>query len=135
MVDRRSGDDAAFLAEGLSGGTPPEVFGTGRVCIAAQCSVKLSRYNSTNWCALHESPASTQRPYDTSTRQRGRRRNSSAARRASAARVVSGTAAARATAGRSAPTAASASDSGNPDAANPDAANPDSAKRSRRTAA
>jgi hypothetical protein len=47
------------------------------VCIEPACTAKLSRYNSTEWCALHESPASTQRPFDTSTRQRGRRRNSS----------------------------------------------------------
>jgi hypothetical protein len=45
--------------------------------------VRLSRYNSTDWCALHESPASTQRPYDTSLRQKGRRRNSSGRRRKS----------------------------------------------------
>jgi hypothetical protein len=81
MVDRRAGEDSSsFLADGLSGSTPPEVFGTGRVCIAEECSVKLSRYNSTDWCGLHESPASTQRPYDTSTRQRGRTRRSSARR-------------------------------------------------------
>lgn len=80
MVDRRAGEDSSFLADGLSGSTPPEVFGTGRVCIADECSVKLSRYNSTEWCGLHESPASTQRPYDTSTRQRGRTRRSSARR-------------------------------------------------------
>jgi hypothetical protein len=70
-----------MLAEGLSGSSPPTVYGTGRVCIEPQCQVKLSRYNSTEWCALHESPASTQRPYDTSVRQRGRRRNSANRRR------------------------------------------------------
>jgi hypothetical protein len=70
------------LADGLAGSIPPEVFGTGRVCIADECGVKLSRYNSTDWCALHESPASTKRPYDTSTRQtRGRRRSTSGRRR------------------------------------------------------
>ncbi len=52
------------------------MFATGRVCLAEECTVKLSRYNSTEWCALHESPASTQRPYDTSTRQRRRTRRS-----------------------------------------------------------
>jgi len=77
MVDRRSVEDGSFLADGLAGSIPPEVFGTGRVCIEPACTAKLSRYNSTEWCALHESPASTQRPFDTSTRQRGRRRNSS----------------------------------------------------------
>jgi hypothetical protein len=82
MVDKRT-DDGSFLAEGLAGGIPPEVFGTGRVCIETSCTVKLSRYNSTDWCALHESPASTQRPFDTSTRQRGRRRNSTGRRRPS----------------------------------------------------
>ncbi len=76
MVDRRKGDDGSFLADGLAGSTPPEVFATGRVCAADDCTVKLSRYNSTEWCALHESPASTQRPYDTSTRQRRRTRRS-----------------------------------------------------------
>jgi hypothetical protein len=69
-------EDSSFLADGLSGATPPEVFATGRVCLAEDCTVKLSRYNSTEWCALHESPASTQRPYDTSTRQRRRTRRS-----------------------------------------------------------
>ncbi len=64
----------SFLADGLAGSTPPEVYATGRVCVAEDCTVKLSRYNSTEWCALHESPASTQRPYDTSTRQRRRTR-------------------------------------------------------------
>jgi hypothetical protein len=82
MVDKRT-DDGSFLAEGLAGGIPPEVFGTGRVCIEASCTVKLSRYNSTDWCALHESPASTQRPFDTSTRQRGRRRSTTGRRRPS----------------------------------------------------
>ncbi len=77
MVDRRTVEDGSFLADGLVGNTPSVVYGTGRVCIEANCTVRLSRYNSTEWCALHESPASTQRPYDTSTRQpRGRRRNS-----------------------------------------------------------
>ncbi len=67
-------EEGSFLADGLAGSTPPEVFATGRVCAAEDCTVKLSRYNSTEWCALHESPASTQRPYDTSTRQRRRTR-------------------------------------------------------------
>ena len=74
MVDRRMAEDSSFLADGLSGSTPPEVYATGRVCVAEDCTVKLSRYNSTEWCALHESPSSTQRPYDTSTRQRRRTR-------------------------------------------------------------
>ena len=76
MVDRRAAEDGSFLADGLAGSIPPEVFGTGRVCIEPSCTAKLSRYNSTEWCALHESPASTQRPYDTSTRQRRRTRRS-----------------------------------------------------------
>jgi hypothetical protein len=76
MVDRRMAEDSSYLADGLAGSTPPEVFATGRVCFAEGCTVKLSRYNSTEWCALHESPASTQRPYDTSTRQRRRTRRS-----------------------------------------------------------
>jgi hypothetical protein len=85
MVDRRTVEDGSFLADGLAGSAPSIVYGTGRVCIEPSCSVKLSRYNSTDWCALHESPASTQRPYDTSTRQpRGRRRNSRARRAATA---------------------------------------------------
>jgi hypothetical protein len=90
MVDRRTVEDGSFLADGLAGSAPSIVYGTGRVCIEPSCAVKLSRYNSTEWCALHESPASTQRPYDTSTRQpRGRRRNSRA-RRARAAQAVAG---------------------------------------------
>jgi hypothetical protein len=76
MVDRRMAEDSSYLADGLAGSTPPEVFAAGRVCFAEGCTVKLSRYNSTEWCALHESPASTQRPYDTSTRQRRRTRRS-----------------------------------------------------------
>jgi hypothetical protein len=78
MVDRHTSEDSSFLADGLAGSTPPETFATGRTCVAEDCSVKLSRYNSTDWCALHESPASTHRPYDTSTRQRGRTRRTSA---------------------------------------------------------
>jgi hypothetical protein len=81
MVDRRPVEDGSFLADAISGSSPPESFGTGRICIEPQCQVRLSRYNSTDWCALHESPASTQRPYDNSTRQRGRRRNRSSSRR------------------------------------------------------
>jgi hypothetical protein len=81
MVDRRPVEDGSFLADGLAGSIPPEVYGTGRVCIEPECQVRLSRYNSTDWCAVHESPASTQRPYDTSTRQRGRRRNRSSSKR------------------------------------------------------
>ena len=76
MVDRRTVDEGSFLADGLAGSAPSMVYGTGRVCIEPSCSVRLSRYNSTEWCALHESPASTQRPYDTSTRQRRRTRRS-----------------------------------------------------------
>ncbi len=81
MVERRVREDGSFLADGLTGSIPPEVFGVGRVCIEPTCQVRLSRYNSTDWCALHESPIATQRPFDTSTRQRGRRRNSSGRRR------------------------------------------------------
>ena len=57
MVDRRTVEDGSFLADGLVGSTPSVVYGTGRVCIEASCTVQLSRYNSTEWCALHESPA------------------------------------------------------------------------------
>jgi hypothetical protein len=92
MVDRRTVEEGSFLADGLAGSAPSIVYGTGRVCIEPSCSVKLSRYNSTEWCALHESPASTQRPYETSTRQpRGRRRNSRA-RRAAAGQMAAGAA-------------------------------------------
>jgi hypothetical protein len=84
MVDRRPVEDGSFLADGLAGSTPPEVYEAGRTCIEPECRVKLSRYNSTDWCALHESPASSNRPYDTSTRQRGRRRNRSSKRKVSA---------------------------------------------------
>jgi len=76
MVERRAVEEGSLLADGLSGGLAPEVFGTGRICIEPSCQVRLSRYNSTDWCALHESPGSTGRPYDTSVRPRGRRRNS-----------------------------------------------------------
>lgn len=82
MVERRTVEDGSLLADGLSAnGTPPPVYGTDRVCVEAGCSVRLSRYNSTNWCALHESPLSTDRPFDPSIRQRGRRRNSSGRKR------------------------------------------------------
>jgi hypothetical protein len=76
MVERRAVEDGSMLAEGLSGAAAPESYGTGRVCVEPSCQVHLSRYNSTDWCALHESPAATGRPYDTSVRPRGRRRNS-----------------------------------------------------------
>jgi hypothetical protein len=89
MVDRRASEDSSFLADGLSGSTPPETFAAGRTCVAEGCSVKLSRYNSTEWCALHESPASTHRPYDTSTRQRGRTRRSSARKPATTSQTSS----------------------------------------------
>ncbi|MEI7859404.1 MAG: hypothetical protein WCI26_06175 [Acidimicrobiales bacterium] len=77
MVERRIVEDGSMLAEGLSGSVAPESFGTGRVCVEATCEVHLSRYNSTDWCALHECPTATGRPFDTSVRPRGRRRNSS----------------------------------------------------------
>jgi hypothetical protein len=94
MVDRRQVEDGRLLAEGLSGSTPPEVFATGRVCRETTCAVQLSRYNSTEWCSLHESPASTQRPFDTSTRQRrGRRRRSSPQKRSETAKTSRQTAA------------------------------------------
>jgi hypothetical protein len=80
-------EDGSFLADGLSGSIAPEVFEVGRVCIEPDCRVKLSRYNSTDWCALHESPAASQRPYDTSTRQRGRRRNRSSKRKTTTAKA------------------------------------------------
>lgn len=66
-----------MLADGLAGSNPPQVYGTDRVCIEPHCEVRLSRYNSTSWCSIHESPAATQRPYDSSLGQRGRRRNKS----------------------------------------------------------
>jgi hypothetical protein len=82
MVERRMVEEGSMLADGLSAnGTPPPVYGKDRVCREPECSVKLSRYNSTEYCALHESPLSTDRPFDTSVRQRGRRRNSSGRRR------------------------------------------------------
>jgi hypothetical protein len=93
MVDRRTVEDGSLLAEGLSGSSPPEVFGTGRVCKETACAVQLSRYNSTDWCAVHESPASTQRPFDTSTRQRRTSRNSSRRKRSSATKSSRRTAA------------------------------------------
>ena len=77
MVERRAVEDGSMLAEGLSGAAPPVSYGPGRVCTEPTCEVRLSRYNSTDWCALHESPGATGRPYDTSVRPRGRRRNSS----------------------------------------------------------
>ena len=77
MVERRAVEDGSMLAEGLSGAAPPVSYGTGRVCTVPTCEVRLSRYNSTDWCPLHESPGATGRPYDTSVRPRGRRRNSS----------------------------------------------------------
>jgi hypothetical protein len=83
MVERRDKEDGSLMADGLTGSAPVEDFGVGRVCIEPDCQVQLSRYNSTQWCALHESPLSTQRPFDTSTRQRGRPRNSSRRRRSS----------------------------------------------------
>ena len=76
MVERRAAEDGSMLAEGLAGALAPESFGTGRVWMEPSCQVRLSRYNSTEWCALHESPAATGRPFDTSIRPRGRRRNS-----------------------------------------------------------
>ncbi len=81
MVERRTVEDGSLLAEGINGAIPPPVYGTGRVCIEPSCEVRLSRYNSTDWCALHESPAATGRPFDTSSRPRGRRRNSTSRRR------------------------------------------------------
>jgi hypothetical protein len=99
MVDRRTMEDGSFLADGLAGSAPSIVYGTGRVCIEPSCSVRLSRYNSTDWCALHESPASTQRPYDTSTRQpKGRRRNARSGRRRNPSPATNGTAAGAGTA-------------------------------------
>jgi hypothetical protein len=81
MVERRVIEDAPMLAEGLAGAIPPAVYGTGRICKEPECDVRLSRYNSTEWCAVHESPAAMQRPYDSTARQRGRRRNRSSRRR------------------------------------------------------
>ena len=135
MVDRRTVEDGSFLADGLAGSAPSMVYGTGRVCIEPSCSVRLSRYNSTDWCALHESPASTQRPYDTSTRQpRGRRRNSRARRAATAKVAASQVAAATAGAVSSQPSAqpsAQASAGAQAEARSKSA----SAKSSRKTAA
>ncbi len=71
-----------MLAEGLTGATPPPVYAAGRVCKEPSCDVRLSRYNSTEWCALHESPGSTGRAYESMSLPRGRRRNSSGRRRA-----------------------------------------------------
>ncbi len=87
MVERRiaeDGSNGSLLADGLSSSAaPPQVYGTDRVCREPDCTVRLSRYNSTDWCAVHESPLSTDRPFDTSVRQGGggRRRNSSGRRR------------------------------------------------------
>ena len=77
MVERRTVEDRSMLADGLSGAAPALSYGTGRVCVEPSCEVRLSRYNSTDWCALHESPGATGRPYEPTVRPRGRRRNSS----------------------------------------------------------
>ncbi len=77
MVERRAVEDGSLLADGISGSSPPPVYGTDRICVEPHCQVRLSRYNSTSWCALHESEAAIQRPYDSSLGQRGRRRNKS----------------------------------------------------------
>ncbi len=89
MVERRSGEERSYLADVLDGSIAPEMYGTGRVCRADGCGVRLSRYNSTDWCGIHESPAAGQRPWEASNRQRrGGRRRRSSGRRASAARGV-----------------------------------------------
>jgi hypothetical protein len=133
MVERRRMDDGSFLADGLTGSAPSLVFPTGRICIEPQCMAQLSRYNSTEWCALHESPASTQRPFDTSTRQRRSLRNSS--RRRMTTRTSSNKATASGTGSAAAPTATSSASTPEPSAASSAEDKSVTTKAGRRTAA
>lgn len=55
MVTRRDVGGGAHFGDRLSNSTAPTVYAVGRLCREDGCRVALSRYNSTEWCARHES--------------------------------------------------------------------------------
>jgi hypothetical protein len=55
MTTLHTSATAARSGERLSNSSAPREYGTGRHCDEDGCGVLLSRYNSTKWCARHES--------------------------------------------------------------------------------
>jgi hypothetical protein len=55
MVTRHGNEGASLFGDRMSNSSAPKAYGTGRRCQADGCRVLLSRYNSTDWCARHES--------------------------------------------------------------------------------
>ena len=55
MVTRHNSDGAPLFGDRMTDSSVPRAYGTGRRCEADGCRVLLSRYNSTDWCAGHES--------------------------------------------------------------------------------
>jgi hypothetical protein len=55
MVTRHTGDGGSLFGDRMTNSSAPKAYGTGRRCREGGCSVLLSRYNSTDWCARHES--------------------------------------------------------------------------------
>jgi len=61
MVARHDIGGASRFGDGLSNSSAPTAYPLGRQCQEEGCGVLLSRYNSTDWCARHESSFSIQK--------------------------------------------------------------------------
>lgn len=46
----------SIVAERLTGGSSPPVHERDRICALPSCGVRLSIYNGSEYCALHERP-------------------------------------------------------------------------------
>jgi len=55
MVTTHHDDGAAGFGARMSNNVAAKDYGVGRRCSEGGCQVLLSRYNSTEWCAHHES--------------------------------------------------------------------------------
>jgi len=55
MVTNHRNDASAIFGERMSNTAAAKDYGVGRRCSEGGCQVLLSRYNSTEWCAHHES--------------------------------------------------------------------------------
>jgi hypothetical protein len=55
MMTKHTGDGSPLFGARLASGSAPKAYSLGRKCQESDCGEMLSRYNSTKWCARHES--------------------------------------------------------------------------------
>lgn len=65
--------NGSIVAERLGDRGSPQVYGTNRVCARDDCEVRLSMYNSSECCALHDVSMLSSSPAKGFARRRRRR--------------------------------------------------------------